>query len=271
MPAIEFSRLRTKIELLSKVYSQPEQFIKDLQDLYFFYSDLTFQTGKSNATNVNAIQTYRTPVIINREMERLLRPRALADPDETLKIIDLLWQTKIFEPCQLASALMGTLSINYSASVIERITNWSQSGEKTELLDLLHTKATETIRSESPNLWVDTLRAWVKSKDPILQKFGLLGLVPMLDDSELDNLPIIFDFLQPIIAEADPHLAVTLLSIIEQLARKSEPETVYFLKQIIKDSTNDDLPRFIRRALPGFSETAQLSLKNCLKENPIAL
>ncbi len=89
----------------------------------------------------------------------------------------------------------------------------------------------------------------------------------MLNDPDNDNLPIIFDFLQPVIAETDPHLAVTLLSIIEILAQKSESETVYFLKQIIKDSTNDDLPRFIRRALPGFSEGAQLSLKNCLREN----
>ena len=270
MPAIEFSRLRTKIELLGKVYTQPEQFLKDLQDLYFFYSDLTFQTGRSNAVNVNALQSYRTPVIINRELERLLRPRALTEPEETLKIIDQLWQTKFLEPCQLAAGLLGSLPIKYADSVIERITNWSQANEKSELLDLLQTKATETIRVESPELWVNTLRIWVKSKDPILQKFGLLGLVPMLENSDFDNLPIIFDFLQPIIAETDPHLAVTLLQIVEKLAQKSESETVYFLKQIIKDSNKSDLPRFIRRAMPSFSEAAQLSLKNCLKENPIS-
>ncbi|MDP3443066.1 MAG: hypothetical protein Q8T08_09440, partial [Ignavibacteria bacterium] len=103
--------------------------------------------------------------------------------------------------------------------------------------------------------------------DPTLQKFGVLGVIPMLNDPDNDNLPIIFDFLQPVIAETDPRLVFTLLSIIEILAQKSESETVYFLKQIIKKSSNDDLPRFIRRALPSFSESAQLSLKNCLREN----
>ena len=268
MPAIEFSRLRTKIELLGKVYHQPGQFLKDLQDLYFFYSDLTFQSGNSNAANVNALQTYRTPLIINRELERLLRPRALAEPEDTLKIIDILWQTKFLEPCQLAAGLLGSLPMESTDAVFKRIQNWSQSGEKSELLDMLHTKATETIRRESPALWINTLRTWVHTDDPTLQKFGVLGLIPMLNDPDNDNLPIIFDFLQPVIAETDPHLAVTLLSIIEILAQKSESETVYFLKQIIKDSTNDDLPRFIRRALPGFSEGAQLSLKTCLRENP---
>lgn len=269
MPAIEFSRLRTKIELLGRVYHQPGQFLKDLQDLYFFYSDLTFQTGKFNAANVNALQTYRTPVIINRELERLLRPRALAEPEETLKIIDILWQTKFLEPCQLAAGLLGSLSIEHADAVVERIQTWSLAGEKTELLDMLHIKATESIRRESPALWIATLRSWVDSKDPALQKFGVLGLMPLLNDPDQDNLPIIFDFLQPVIAKPDPHLAVSLLSIIETLAQKSESETVYFLKQIIKESANPDLPRFIRRALPAFSEKAQLSLKNCLRENPI--
>jgi hypothetical protein len=269
MPAIEFSRLRTKIELLGRVYHQPGQFLKDLQDLYFFYSDLTFQTGKSNSVNINTLQTYRTPQIINRELERLLRPRAIADPKDTLNIVDTLWQTKILEPCQLAATLLGALPITYSETVIERITNWSQSGEKTELLDILHTNASEAIRQENPTLWIETLRVWVNSKDPTLQKFGLLGLVPMLNDPDFYNLPILFDFLQPIIAKTDPHLVVTLLQIIEKLGQKSEFETVYFLKQIIKESKNPDLPRFIRRSLPAFSESAQLSLKNCLKGNPI--
>ncbi|PKN85255.1 MAG: hypothetical protein CVU45_08670, partial [Chloroflexi bacterium HGW-Chloroflexi-7] len=124
MPAIEFSRLRTKIELLGKVYNQPGQFLKDLQDLYFFYSDLTFQSGKSNAANVNALKTYRTPLIINRELERLLRPRALAEPEETLKIIDELWQTKMLEPCQLAAGLLGSLPMESADAVFERIQSW---------------------------------------------------------------------------------------------------------------------------------------------------
>ncbi len=269
MPAIEFSRLRTKIELLGKVYHLPGQFLKDLQDLYFFYSDLTFQAGKSNAANVNALQTYRTPVIINRELERMLKPRALAEPENTLNIIDILWLTKVLEPCQLAAGLLGSLPMRFAEAVIERIQTWSLAGEKTELLDMLHIKATETIRRDSPALWIATLRTWVDAKDPALQKFGVLGLMPMLNDPDQDNLPIIFDFLQPVIAKTDPHLAVTLLSIIETLAQKSESETVYFLKQIIKESSNPDLPRFIRRALPAFSEQAQLSLKNCLRENPI--
>lgn len=266
MPAIEFSRLRTKIELLGRIYDQPGQFVKDLCDLYFFYSDLTFQSNNVYIRN-NLHPTYRTPKVINRELEQNLKPRAISQPEETLKVIDLLWSTGTFEPCQLATALLGALPVNYADSVLERIEKWSQKGENPDLTAILHNKGTETLRREQPKSWLQTLSRWYQSKDPALQKMSLMGLHPLLNDPEFNNLPIIFDFLQPVIARADPHLTYTLLTIIEKLAQKSESETVFFLKQLIKKSKTPDLPRMIRRALPFFSEAAQLSLKSCLREN----
>jgi hypothetical protein len=266
MPAIEFSRLRTKIELLGRVYDQPGQFVKDLSDLYFFYSDLTFQPNNPYVRS-NSFPTYRTPVVINRELERSLKVKAKARPEETLNIIDTLWATRTLEPCQLAAALLGAIPIQYTDVVLERILNWSKMGENPELVNALQTRSTETLRREQPELWLQTLGHWYDSKEPTAQKLALMGLIPMIDDPNLNNLPLIFDYLQPIIAISDSHLAYTLLTIIEKLAVKSESETVYFLKQLIKNNSSDDLPRFIRRALPSFSESAQSSLKTCLREN----
>lgn len=267
MPAIEFSRLRTKIELLGRVYDQPGQFVKDLSDLYFFYSDLTFQFGSAYDRS-NAHPAYRAPVVINRELEHALQPKASSHPEETLKIVDALWVTMIFEPCQLAAALLGMLPIQFVDAIFERIESWSQQqDENPELISILHNKGTATIRRERPDLWLKTLEKWYHSKDRSLHKLSLLGLLPMINDPDFENLPILFDFLQPILINPDSHLVFTLLSILEKLSQRSESETVYFLKQIIKESTSKDLPRFIRRALPSFSEEAQLSLKACLREN----
>ena len=166
--------------------------------------------------------------MINRELEQNLKPRAISQPEETLKVIDLLWSTGTFEPCQLATALLGALPVNYADSVLERIEKWSQKGENPDLTAILHNKGTETLRREQPKSWLQTLSRWYQSKDPALQKMSLMGLHPLLNDPEFNNLPIIFDFLQPVIARADPHLTYTLLTIIEKLAQKSESETVFF-------------------------------------------
>ena len=266
MPAIEFSRLRTKIELLAKVYDQPGQFVKDLTDLYFFYSDLTFQA--SNAyTKGNSRPTYRAPVVINRELEHTLKPLARSNPQASLPIIDALWATGTAEPCQLAAALLGAIPIDFADAILERIQTWSRERDDPDLINTLHTKATETLRRENPRLWLETLDHWVHSQDSTLQKLSLLGVLPMINDPQMDNLPILFDFLEPILSKPDPHLVINLLTIVELLQTRSETETVYFLKQIIRDSKSDDLPRFIRRALPSFSEEAQQSLKTCLREN----
>ena len=266
MPAIEYSRLRTKIELLGRVYDQPGQFVKDLSDLYFFYSDLTFQSSSTSVLS-SASPAYKAPVVINRELERLLKSKAQSMPEQTLNIIDQLWQTKTLEPCQLAAALLGSLPRDHSQAVLERISRWSQAGTSPDLLQILHTKGSAAIRRDQPELWLSTLRSWYQGKEVFMQKMAILGLQPLLDDPDFTNLPLIFDFLEPIVEKTDPHLAFTLLSIIEQLVRKSESETVFFLKQIIKGSNSEDLPRFIRRAIPSFSESGQQSLKTCLREN----
>ena len=265
MPAIEFSRLRTKIELLGRVYDQPGQFIKDLTDLYFFYSDLTFLANNPNVS-ANVHPAYRAPAIINRELERAFHPLALSRPDQTLIIIDHLWNTRVLEPCQLAAALLGHLPISHADEVLERIQEWTLHGNYPEMIETLHSSGTETIRRENQSLWMNTLNRWHASREAVLNKHAVLGLLPMLEDPDSSNLPVIFDFLQPILAEPDSKLVFTLLTLIEKLQQISEPETVFFLKQIIKSSKSPALPRFIRRTLPAFTEEAQNSLKTCLRE-----
>ena len=173
----------------------------------------------------------------------------------------------MIELSQFAIALLGALPIQYTDSVLERIENWSRTGDNPDLINLLHTKGTHTIRIQQPEGWLKTLNRWYVSQDQMLQKLAVMGLIPLIDDPDLSNLPLVFDFLFPILSAPDSHLVFTLLTVIEKLAVKSESETVFFLKQIIKQSKSPDLPRFIRRALPSFPESSQLSLKACLREN----
>jgi hypothetical protein len=265
MPAIEFSRLRTKIELLGRVYASPGQFVKDLSDLYFFYSDMTFQP--SGAPSAGTLSAYRAPVVINRELERLLKPLAVKDPASTLRIADLLWQTKKLEPCQLAAGLIGALPIEQSERVLGWIKEKTTGGEANELTALIHEKATAILRKEDPKIWLSTLAAWYQSGDAALRKMAIEGLAPLLKDEHFDNLPIVFDFLEPVFSKFDSHVALALITLLGLLIERSEVETVFMLKQVLKTNPNEDLPRLIRRALPLFSVEGQGSLKAYLREH----
>ena len=265
MPAIEFSRLRTKIELLGRVFASPGQFVKNLSDLYFFYSDMTFQP--TGLPTTGTLSSYRAPVVINRELERLLKPYALAAPESTFQIADLLWQTKKLEPCQLAAGLVGALPIEEAAKVLEWIQARTNGLEPVELTSLLHEQATRTIRSQQPGLWVETLATWYASGEPARRKMAIFGLVPLINDENFDNLPIVFNFLEPIFAQLDSQITAPLLLVLERLVEKSEVETLFLVKQALKRSVNENLPRLVRRALPLFSPEGQASLKMCLREN----
>ena len=266
MPAIEFSRLRTKIELLGKVYDQPEQFLKDLNDLFFFYSDLTFPANSNRGAAMTTLRSYRVPAVINRELEKMLSVKATAQPYETLNIVDQLWQTKIHEACLLASSLLGSLPVTLAEETLTRIETWCNTGEKAELIEMLLKNGSATLRRENETRWTEKIRAWLQSNDLTMQRVALMGMHPLLTDEHFINLPVIFDLLNPVMLNPDPRLVLILLQTIDLLQQRSEPETVYFIKQIMKQSKSEDLPRFIRRATPSFSDSAQESIKNALRE-----
>jgi hypothetical protein len=266
MPAIELTRLRTKIELLSQSYNSPRRFVKELTEFYQSYSDLTFQPGNLDPTAI-VHPAFRTPVLFNHLVEQAFVRLPPENPESTLETIDLLWQVQKLELRQLAAALMGSLPCSCCSQVLERIRKWSTVYEDRGLIAFLHQKGTETLRREQPGLWIDTLKEWSQTTDPYLQKLAIQGLIPLVDDQDFNNLPLIFDLLYPLLRSLDQNLIFQLESALKAIAKRSEVETVYFLKQVIRSADEPILPRFIRRNLSYFSPASQNSLKLCLREN----
>ena len=71
MPAIEVSHLRARINLLTKLIGTPAQLVQELTQFYESYSDLTFQSGLFSV-RAGDLPAYRTPVLMNRELETAL-------------------------------------------------------------------------------------------------------------------------------------------------------------------------------------------------------
>jgi len=264
MPAIEISRLRTKVKLLTGLLDDPEKLLQELLQFYSAYSDLTFQTS-SLSVKAGTLFVFRTPTLLNREIEIEFSKFALTQPDQLCEFIDLLMKCPELEPRQLATTLLGTLPAEHFDRVIPRLTSWANEITDPEDLTWLFTRGTANLRREKPDIWLSMLQQWLDSADEKSRSIAVYGLTSMITDSSLTSLPLIYKHLQPLLLEENTKISPYLETIIERLIEKSETETIYFLKQTITQLPGETLIRMVRRSLPLFSTEGQESLKAFLR------
>ena len=265
MPAIDLTRLRTRFRLLLAEIEDPHAFTKGLQDIYSFHADLTHPAGDS-PSGMFTHPAFNTPLLLNSEVVKLLAPFCGGRPQLMLQMIDCLWQEPEIELRELAAQLLGKLPRDFFPEVIRRIQRWSLTETDAELLPFLHQNASVAIRREAPDLWLEVLNGWNSASEIWLAKLALTGTIPLIDDPTFGNLPSIFTFVSPLILDPETQNQYELLLVIEHLARRSEIETVYFLKQVMSLSTSPGMGRFMRRAIELFSPQMQESLRSTMRE-----
>ena len=109
------------------------------------------------------------------------------------------------------------------------------------------------------------LQSWLESSDPKYRQVAVYGLTSMINDTSLTSLPLIFKYLHPLLIEANVKNLPHLETILERLIEKSENETLFFLKQVLRQSNNQTITRMVRRSLPLFSPEGQESLRAFLR------
>ena len=165
MPAIEISILRSKINLLAKLMGTPAQTsVQELSNFYESYSDLTFQSGLFSV-KAGDLPAYRTPVLLNREVETAFIKLTNQDPHKSLEIIDLLASKPQLEPRQLASSMLGALPSDFFEQVSQRLSDWALSSEISEDIVWIFKRGSNSIRQESPEIWLGLLQSWLESGD----------------------------------------------------------------------------------------------------------
>ena len=264
MPAIEISRLRARIQILTELVDTPVSLAQELTRFYESYSDLTFKSG-SFSVKAGNYPAYRTPPLMNRELETAFIGRIKEKPRQILELIDLLAKKPLYEPRQLAAALLGAFPPDFFDEVTRRIADWATASEALDDLVWIFNLGTRRIRIEAPEIWLKLLKTWLESKDPKDRLVAVHGLSSMIDDAKLSNLPLIFKYLQPLLQESNPVILPYLETILEKLAKKSENETIYFIKQTLSVSKSPSLVRMIRRNLEQYSSEGQESLRSYLR------
>lgn len=263
MPAIDLARLKKQTARLADVFDQPAVFLRELRDVLEFYVNWTLRSQSVAPSSV--LQTYRTPVVVMRQIEKELGPIAEAQPVQALELADALWDEGWLETKLLAAFLLGRIAPQ-EERLLARLTAWTQAVRDPEVRAALLTTSLTRLRSETPDLFLVLVKEWLHPARQRMWANGIQALVPLISSPDFDNLPPIFEIVEPIIKTSPAILQYDLQELITVLFEASPDETIFFLQQILK-GTKSPLPAIaLRRMSPELPQELQASVREMLRE-----
>jgi hypothetical protein len=211
------------------------------------------------------LPTYRTPVVVLRHIENELAPAAEKQPVLALELADALWDEGWLETKLLAAFLLGRIPPQ-EERLLARLTAWTQAVRDPEVRAALLTTSLTRLRKETPDLFLILVKEWLHPARQRMWSNGIQALVPLISSQDFDNLPPIFEIIEPILKTSPATLQYDLQELIIVLYEASPDETTYFLQEILK-GTKSPLPSIaLRRMAPELPQELQTSLREMLRQ-----
>jgi hypothetical protein len=180
-------------------------------------------------------------------------------------LADALWDEGWLETRLLAAYLLGRIPPQ-EERLLARLTAWTQAVRDPSVRAALLTTSLTRLRRETPDLFLILVKEWLHPARQRMWSNGIQALVPLISSHEFDNLPPIFETIEPILKAAPAALQFDLQELITTLYLASPDETAYFLQQILK-GTKSPLPAVaLRRMSPELPQELQTSLREMLRE-----
>jgi hypothetical protein len=264
MPAIHLPRLRRQASELAEKFSQPKVFVQELKDLLEFYSDRTRRIGKVGAPTP-ILQMYKVPDPVLRRIRLEMEPHIEAEPEKAFALVDALWEKPVFELRFLAICLLGDIPSSKHKPLLKRLQNWGKENQEDILLETMATHSLARLRVSEPEMMIQQVEKWLKSKKLNYHKLGLLALLAQITDTDYENLPVIYRLLRLLMPTAPKELRPYLRDLIRPLAHRSPLETAFFLRESLAGSSNPIIPWLIRHSLESFPKDVQADLRAALK------
>jgi len=263
MPAIDLARLKKQTAYLTDTFGEPSAFLRALREILEFYVNQSLRSPSVAPSSV--LPTYRTPVVVLRQIEKELRHVAEKQPFLTLELADALWDEGWLETKLLAAFLLGCIPPQ-EERLLARLTAWTQAVRDPEVRAALLTTSLTRLRKETPDLFLVLVREWLHPARQRMWANGVQALVPLISSPDFDNLPPIFEIVEPIIKASPATLQFDLQELIIILYEASPDETIYFLQQILKDSKSPLPSIALRRMSSELPPELQSSLREMLRQ-----
>jgi|SRR3972149_1640368 len=262
MPAIDLARLKKQTARLADLFDQPSAFLREVREILEFYVNRSLRSQGVAPSSV--LPTYRTPTVVLRQMETELGPIAEKRPIPALELADALWDEGWLETRLLAAILLGRLPPQ-EERLLARLTAWTQAVRDPSVRAALLTTSLTRLRKETPDLFLVLVKEWLHPARQRMWSNGVQALVPLISSPDFDNLPPIFEVVEPILKSSPATLQFDLQELIIALFEASPDETTYFIQQILKE-TKSRLPAVaLRRMSPELPPELQASLREMLR------
>ena len=263
MPTIDLAKLKKQAAQLADLFDQPAAFICELNEMLNLYVNHSLRTRDAVAPS-SVLPTYRTPSVILRRIESELSPLATKNADQDLELADELWDAGYLETHLLAAFLLGHISPKEDR-LLARLTAWTQKVRDPNVRTTLLTNSLARLRKETPEQFLSLVTEWFYPHRQQFWSNGLQALLPLIKNPEFENIPSIFDIVEPIIQAAPTILQSDIENIIIALYQASPTETNYFIKNILEKSENPQTTVTLRRISPSFPKALQSNLREQLR------
>src|SRR5215510_3366020 len=231
MPAIDLARLKKQTAQLADIFDQPSEFLRELREVLEFYVNRTLRSQSVAPSSV--LPTYRTPLVVLRQIETEMGPVAERQPIQALELADALWDEGWLETRLLAAFLLGRIPPQ-EERLLARLTAWTQAVRDPEVRAALLTTSLTRLRKETPDLFLVLVKEWLHPARQRMWSNGIQALVPLISSEEFDNLPPIFEIIEPIFKASPAALQFDLMELLIALHKASPDETLHFIQQILK-------------------------------------
>lgn len=263
MPAIDLARLKKQSAKLADTFGQPADFLREHRELLDHYVNRTLRSQGVAPSSV--LPTYRTPVVVLRQIENELGPIAEKRPIQALELADALWDEGWLETRLLAAFLLGRIPPQ-EERLLARLTAWTQAVRDPSVRAALLTTSLTRLRNETPDLFLVLVKEWLHPARQRMWSNGIQALVPLISSPDYDNLPPIFEVIEPILKAAPAALQFDMQELIIALYKASPNETTYFLQQIVRE-TRSPLPVVaLRRMSSDLPQELQSSIREMIRE-----
>ena len=263
MPAIDLARLKKQTAQLSDLFDQPSVFLRAHREILDFYVNHSLRSQGVAPSSV--LPTYRTPIVVLRQIETELGPVAETQPIQALELADALWDEGWLETRLLAAFLLGRIPPQ-EERLLARLTAWTQAVRDPNVRAALLTTSLTRLRKETPDLFLILVKEWLHPARQRMWSNGVQALVPLIQSSEFDNLPPIFEIVEPILKAAPATLQFDLQELIIVLYKASPDETTYFIQQTLKSTRSPLLAVSLRRMSTEFPLELKTNLREMLRQ-----
>jgi hypothetical protein len=263
MPAINLPRLKIQTAKLMDRFDDPEEFLRELHNLFELYADRTLRKG-AIISPISVLPSYRVSPPVIRQLELELGARTKTDPDHSLVIADLLWEDAYYETRLLAAYLLGRMTPG-GDTFMERLTAWVSETRDPAISYTLLTTSLMRLRSENTDDFLLLMEKWAHPSRKKMAPSVMIALVPLLKDKNFHNLPPVFNIVQPIIEAASATTQQELSTLVCALYDASPVETTFFLRQLVTISTRLHAIQNIRRILSTLPHPLQQDLREAIR------